>query len=81
MRLSVAIALEAKSTPRERWREYLETVEQMCRCIKKLRKAGAESLGDPRGWDGALETLQDLPVPVRASRLYEILQEIAGRVE
>jgi hypothetical protein len=81
MRLSVAIAMEAKSTPRDRWQYYLETTDRMGRFIKKLRKTDFELQRDPRGWVRALETLCNLPIQGRASRLCEALREIVMELD
>ena len=47
MRFSVAIAMEAKSTPRDRWEYYLETTDRMGRFIKRLRNTDFEFQRDP----------------------------------
>jgi hypothetical protein len=81
MRLSVAIAMEAKSTPRDRWAYYLETTDRMRRCIKRLRKNDIEFQRDPREWGRALDKLRTLPDPGRASRLCEMLRNIVAELE
>jgi hypothetical protein len=81
MRFSVAIAMEAKSTPRERWQYYLETTHRMARFIKKLRNADSELQGNPPEWGRAVEMLCDLPIQGRASRLCEILRDIVMELE
>ena len=81
MRFSVAIAMEAKSTPRDRWRYYIETTDQMCRFIKKLRKSDSEFPRDPQEWGRALDALCNLPMPGRASRLCDILRDIVAELE
>ncbi len=35
--LAVAIAAENKSTPRDRWHQYLETEDRMRKCVKAMR--------------------------------------------
>jgi hypothetical protein len=81
MRLSVAIALEAKSTPRDRWQYYLETTDRMGRFIKRLRTTDFGLQRTPREWEKALETLCNLPVQSRASRLCEILRDMVSELE
>jgi hypothetical protein len=81
MRFSVAIAMEAKSTPRDRWQYYLETTDWMGRFIKKLRRTDLELQRNPRGRDRALETLCNLPAYGKASRLCEILRDIVQELE
>ena len=76
MRFSVAMAMEAKSTPRERWQYYLETTHQMGRFIKKLRNTDFELQRNPSGWGRAVEMLCNLPIQGRASRLCKILRDI-----
>jgi hypothetical protein len=81
MRFSVAIAMEAKSTSRDRWMYYLETTDRMGRFIKRLRRTDFEIQMDPRGWDQALERLRNLPDQGRASGLCEILRNIVAELE
>jgi hypothetical protein len=81
MRLSVAIASETKSTPRDGWRSYLETADQISRSIRKLRHADFDSLPDSHGWIRTLDTLDYLPVHSRALRLCQILRDILTQLE
>jgi hypothetical protein len=81
MRFSVAIAMEAKSTPRERWQYYLETTNQMGRFIKKLRNTDFELQRNLPEWDRAVEMLGNLPTQDRASRLCKILRDIVAELE
>ena len=81
MRLSVAIAMESKSTPRARWQHYLETTDRMRQFTKQLRNVDAELSQSLGGWNRALEILRNLPDPDRASRLCEILQGIVAELE
>jgi hypothetical protein len=81
MRFSVAMAMEAKSTPRERWEYYLETTNQMGRFIKKLRNTDFELQRNPPGWGRAMELLCNLPIQGRASRLCTILRDIVTELE
>jgi hypothetical protein len=80
-KLSVAIALESKSTPRERWRYYLDTADHIGRFIKKLRKADLDSKPVSQGWMRALDILKHLPAQNRALRLCQILREIVVKLE
>jgi hypothetical protein len=57
MRFSVAIAMEAKSTSRERWLYYIETTNQMGRFIKRLRKTDFELQRNQPAWGRAAEML------------------------
>ena len=81
MRLSVAIATETKSTPRDRWLHYLDTTNQLSRFIRRLRNADSESLPDSQGWTRALDTLDRLPIQGRALRLCQILRDIMKELE
>jgi hypothetical protein len=81
MRLSVAIASETKSTPRDRWRYYLDTTDQVRRFIRKLRKADLEKLPGSQGWVKALEKLGRLPIQSQALRLCQILRDIMMELE
>jgi hypothetical protein len=81
MRLSVAIATESKSTPRECWRYYLDTTDQICRLIKKLRNADFDSKPVSQGWVRALDILKHLPAQNKALRLCQILSEIVAKLE
>ncbi len=81
MRFSVAIAMEAKSTPRKRWEYYLETTNYMGRFIKRLRNADCHVQMDSRCWGPALEKLRMLPDQGKASRLCELLRNIVAELE
>jgi hypothetical protein len=81
MRLSVAIAVETKSTPRDRWRYYLDTTEQVSRFIRKFRKADFELPPDSRGWIQALDRLDRLPMQIRAFRFCQLLRDIIAEIE
>jgi hypothetical protein len=80
-RLSIAIALESKSTPRERWRYYLDTADHVSRCVKRLRKADFDSKPVSQGWIRALDILKHLPTQNKALRLCQILGEIMVKIE
>lgn len=77
IRLAIAMASETKSTPLDRWRYYLETADQTCRLMKKLRRANADSLHENQEWITALDNLKHLPVHSKALWLCQLLQEIA----
>ncbi len=81
MRLSVAIATESKSTPRDRWRYYLDTTDLISRFIKQLRNADFESKPVSQGWIRALEMLRHLPAQNKALRLCQILREVIMKIE
>jgi hypothetical protein len=85
--LAVAIAAENKTTPRERWRYYLETEDRMRRCVREIRRYAGLNIGKPFGWLQALDLLnQPLPVPDQksqgeAQRLCRRLRDILKIVE
>jgi len=81
MRLSVAIAVETKSTPRDRWRYYLDTTDQISRFIRRFRKTDFESAPDSQDWIKALDRLDRLPIQVRALRLCQVLRDIMAELE
>lgn len=79
--LSVAIALETKTTPRDRRQYYLETADQMRVFAKKLRTAHAESLPGGQQWVKAIDILGNLPPHGRALSLCQILRDVAIQLE
>ncbi len=81
VRLSIAIAVETKSTTPDRWNYYLDTTAQVGRFVRKLRKADADSRPNVQEWIRALERLSGLPHQVRASRLCQILRDILAELE
>ncbi len=81
MRLSIAIAVETKFTPRDRWRYYLDTTDQVCRFIRKLRNVDSESPQGSQGWVKALDRLDRLPIQMRALRLCQVLRDIMTELE
>ncbi|MDM7994677.1 MAG: hypothetical protein QUT30_03215 [Acidobacteriota bacterium] len=81
MRLSVAIAEETKSMPRDRWMRYLDTADQIRTLVKKIRAADFKSAPDSRSWIRALDNLENLPIQSRALRLHEILRDIVMKLE
>ena len=88
-RLAVAIAVENKITPRERWRRYLETEDRMRKCLREIRRhPNLVSFGQ-FGWLQALDLLR-LPLPgadptaqgeaqLLCQRLHTILDLIENR--
>ena len=81
MRLSVAVAEETKSMPRDRWLCYLDIADQIRTLAKRIRDADCRSAPDWRPWIKALEKLDGVPVQNRASRLHEILHDIVMGLE
>lgn len=60
-RLAIAIAAETKATPLERWNYYLETADQMRRCLKQLRALPRSGTMSSADWIEALATLKRIP--------------------
>ena len=79
-RLAIAIASEKKRTLPELWQYYLDTSDQMCRSIRKLRKAETDAPA-LRGWMCALETLKRIPAHEQAFQLCRTLREIVAELE
>jgi hypothetical protein len=86
-RFVVAIAAENKRTPRDRWRSYLETEQDIRRCVKRLRLH--QRSGAPAGaeWPDALRSIRNLPVPAakkqrnsEAQLLNQHLQNVLTRL-
>ena len=80
-RFSIAIATESKSTPRDRWKYYLDTTDQISRSIKKLRNADVDSMPVAPCWIRALDMLEQLPMHDKALRLSQILRDIVMKLE
>ncbi len=80
-RLAIATAAEAKSTPLDQWRYYLDAADRMRCFIRKLRREDAEAAPKTRDWVHALETLRRLPVHDKAQRLCRTLEDIVKRLE
>jgi hypothetical protein len=57
-RMAVAIATENKSTPRKRWRQYLETEDRMRRCASEIRRAAGRNPEKLSDWTRALHLLK-----------------------
>jgi hypothetical protein len=81
MRLSVAIAVETKSTPQDQRRYYLDTTDQIRGFIRRLRRVDYDSPPDAQGWVQALDRLDRLPVQARALRLCQVLRDIMTELE
>ncbi len=60
-RLAVAIAVETKATPLERWNYYLETADRIRKCLKQLRTLPRSVAKSQPGWIGALDILRQIP--------------------
>jgi len=81
--LAVAIATENKATPRDRWRQYLETENRMRRCVGEIRRQPGRNPERHFDWLQALNLLkQPLSTPEQESsgdaqilcqRMYEVL--------
>ncbi len=59
-RLAVAIAEETKATPLQRWNYYLETSEQMRRCLKQLRALTSQEIENRTAWPEVLDSLREM---------------------
>jgi len=60
-RLAIAIAAETKATPLEQWSYYLETADQMRRCLKQLRALSYSGTASRADWIEALTILRQIP--------------------
>ena len=80
-RLSVAIAVESKSTPRARWLCYLDTTDQISRLIKQVRNSDFAALQDSQLWIRALDRIERLPIQSQAAQLCQILRDIVSELE
>ena len=86
--LAVAIAAENKSTPRDRWRDYLATEDRTRRCVREIRRHHHQGPGRRYDWAQALHMLkQPLPAKEReltgraillCQRLHDVLAIIEG---
>jgi len=75
-RFAVAIAAEKKSTSLPQWQYYLDTADQVRRCLKRLRKRDDGSGEMQHDWVGFLEALNRLPGGEGASMLSRMLGDI-----
>jgi hypothetical protein len=90
-RLAVAIAAEGKTTPRERWHDYLATEDRVRRCVREIRRSLRGNTGRSYGWLRALALLKQPLSPVDprshgeaqqlSQRLSEVLKVIENRTE
>lgn len=80
-RLSIAIAVETKCIPRDRWLYYLELADQIRRVIKKVRGADFLSLPNAHGWILSLQRLECLSIQGQATHLTEIVRDIGTELE
>ena len=85
--LAVAIAAENKTTPRERWRQYLATEDRMRRCVREFRRHHRQEPGKRYDWSQALHLLKQ-PLPEtdgeptgRAILLCQRLHEVLAIIE
>lgn len=60
-KLAIAIAAETKATPLGRWNYYLETADQMRRCLKQLRTLHRSGIKSQADWVEALNNLKQIP--------------------
>jgi hypothetical protein len=79
-RLAVAAALEKKFTLPVRWQYYLETADQMCLSIRRLRKA-EDRLPPPEQWASSLERLRRMPAHAQAYQLCRALREVIAELD
>jgi hypothetical protein len=78
-RFAIAAASEKKYTLPVRWQYYLDTADQMCRSIRRLRRA--EDQAPPPGeWASALEKLRMMPSHPQAHQLCRILREVVAEL-
>jgi hypothetical protein len=79
-RLSIAIALESKSTPPALWRHYLDTADRMNRFMRELRRNGGETMNINKG-GRVLEALRQIAMENNARRLCQILEDMVSDLE
>jgi hypothetical protein len=80
-RLAIAIAEEAKSTPRDRWQYYLDTAEHVRRFTGRLRKVDVDAPQECQSWTRALEALNQIPMRGNAFQICELLRDIVMALE
>ena len=85
---AVAMAVESKATPPDRWRSYVEIDDRMRRCLRRLRMIRRFPLREPPSWLSTLEALQRLPKRVdsgarraEAEHLCRYLGDVLARIE
>jgi hypothetical protein len=79
-RFAVATASEKKYTLPACWQHYLDTADQMCRSIRRLRRE-EDHAPPPEEWVRALEKLKGIPLHPQALQLCRILREIVAELE
>jgi hypothetical protein len=77
--LAVAIAAESKTTPRERWRHYLEIEDRMRRCVREIRRQAGLDTGKQAGWLQALHLLKE-PLPALDRKSQGEAQQLCQRL-
>jgi hypothetical protein len=87
-RLAVAMAVESKLTPRERWHSYVAIEDRMRRCLKMLRSLRRTPAQEAAAWLQTVEALQHLlaaqDIRLRrgeAQHLCRYLDEVLSRIE
>jgi hypothetical protein len=80
-RLSIAIAVETKCIPRDRWLYCLDVADQIRRLIKKVRGADFLLLPNAHVWILSLKRLECLSVQGQAMHLSEIVRDIVTAIE
>jgi hypothetical protein len=80
-RLAIAVAAETKSTPPQQRQHYLETADQMRRCLRKLRKWNGDKPPGRGDWRQALEALKHLPRQGKALKLSQILRKVVSEID
>jgi hypothetical protein len=79
-RFAIATASEKKYTLPARWQYYLDTADQMCRSIRRLRRA-EDQAPSPGEWVSALEKLRSMPPHPQAHQFCRIIREIVAELE
>jgi hypothetical protein len=75
-RLAIAIAEEAKSTPWDRRRDYLDTSDHLRRLVGRLNNCDADERIQSEVWKPALEALEKIPLKEGARPLSKSLNAI-----
>lgn len=80
-RLSIAIAVESKSTPPALWRHYLDTADRMSRFMRKLRQNKGGATMNINNGGRVLEALRQIAMENSARRLCQILEDMVSDLE
>jgi hypothetical protein len=80
-RLSIAIAVESKSTPPALWRHYLDTADRMNRFMRKLRQNRGETTMNIKKGGRVSEALRQIAMENNAGRLCQILEDMVSDLE